>query len=109
MEEKYKTKTIEHLGLVAGMIDELRIVEIIDQEIKQDFDQRQVTVGQAVKAMILNGLGFANRRLYLATHFFENKPTEQLIGKGGNSMQTQRRHFRQGFRETIQVWSDRAV
>ncbi len=82
MEEKYKTKTIEHLGLVAGMIDELRIVEIIDQEIKQDFDQRQVTVGQAVKAMILNGLGFANRRLYLATHFFENKPTEQLIGKG---------------------------
>ena len=82
MKEKYETKTIEHLGLVAGMIDELRIVELIDQEIKQDFEQRQVTVGQAVKAMILNGLGFANRRLYLATHFFENKPTEELIEKG---------------------------
>ncbi len=82
MEKKYETKTIEHLGLVAGMIDELKIVEIIDQEIKQDFEQRQVTIGQAVKAMILNGLGFANRRLYLATHFFENKPTEELIGKG---------------------------
>jgi len=78
----YETKTIEHLGLVAGMVDELGIVECIDKLIEQDHTQRQVSIGQAVKAMILNGLGFANRRLYLSPHFFANKPTERLIAPG---------------------------
>ncbi len=32
--------------------------------------------------MVLNGLGFATRRLYLTPHFFQNKPTEQLVGTG---------------------------
>jgi transposase len=81
----YETKTIEHLGLVAGMVDELGIVELIDKLIEQDRTQRQVSIGQAVKAMILNGLGFANRRLYLTPHFFENKPTERLIAPGVNA------------------------
>lgn len=82
MSTDYETKTIEHLGLVSGMVDELGITEVIDEVIDQDFEQRQVTVGQAVKAMILNGLGFANRRLYLTAHFFENKPTDRLLGEG---------------------------
>lgn len=82
MSTSYETKTIEHLGLVAGMFDELGVGELIDKVIAQDFEQRQVTLGQAVKAMVLNGLGFANRRLYLTPHFFENKPTERLIGEG---------------------------
>lgn len=82
MEASYETKTLEHLGLVAGMFEELGVGELIDEVIEQDFEQRQVTVGQAVKAMVLNGLGFANRRLYLSPHFFRNKPTEQLIGEG---------------------------
>lgn len=78
----YETRTLEHLGLVAGMVDELGIAELIDQLIAQDRTQRQVSIGQAVKAMILNGLGFANRRLYLTPHFFQNKPTERLIAPG---------------------------
>ncbi len=82
MSTSYETKTIEHLGLVATMFDELGVGELIDQLIPQDFAQRQVTVGQAVKAMVLNGLGFANRRLYLTPHFFQNKPTEHLFGQG---------------------------
>jgi len=32
--------------------------------------------------MILNGLGFANRALYLMPHFFKDKPVERLLGKG---------------------------
>ncbi len=82
MSTSYETKTLEHLGLVAGMFDELGVGELIDTVIPQDFEQRQVTVGQAVKAMVLNGLGFANCRLYLTPHFFANKPTEQLLGPG---------------------------
>src|SRR5262245_3079958 len=32
--------------------------------------------------MILNGLGFSNRRLYLVPQFFANKPLERLLGPG---------------------------
>jgi transposase len=31
--------------------------------------------------MILNGLGFTNRRLYLTPQFFESKPVERLLGE----------------------------
>ena len=79
---EYKTETIEHLGLVSTMIDELGIVESIDKSIKQDKKERKVTVGEAVKAMILNGLGFSNRQLYLVPQFFENKPLDILIKEG---------------------------
>jgi hypothetical protein len=52
------------------MFDALGIGDIIDQAICQDTIKRQVSVGQAVKAMILNGLGFVNQRLYLVPYFF---------------------------------------
>ncbi|MEZ5584262.1 MAG: DUF4277 domain-containing protein [Candidatus Competibacteraceae bacterium] len=39
-----------------------------------------VSVGQAVKALVLNGLGFVNRALYLVPVFHPDKPTERLIG-----------------------------
>jgi transposase len=32
--------------------------------------------------MILNGLGFTGRRLYLTPQFFEGKPLERLLGEG---------------------------
>lgn len=79
---EYKSETLEHLGLVAGMVDELGIEELVDTVIPQDLAQRKVSVGQAIKAMVLNGLGFANRRLYLTSRFFRNKPTERLLGEG---------------------------
>ena len=47
--------------------------------------QRQVSAGTAVVAMILNGLGFTNRRLYLTPQFFANKPVEKLLGAGINA------------------------
>jgi transposase len=40
---------------------------------------RDLTVGEAVKAMVLNGLGFINQALYLVPRFFQNKPTYRLI------------------------------
>ena len=47
-----------------------------------DQTKRIVSIGQAVKAMVLNGLGFVNRSLYLSEQFFSNKPVSRLIGKG---------------------------
>ena len=64
------------------MVDELGLPELIDTVIKQDHGQRQVSVGLCVKAMILNGLGFVNRALYLMPHFFKDKPVERLLGEG---------------------------
>src|SRR6266480_4157045 len=45
-------------------------------------NRQQVSVGTATTAMILNGLGFSNRQLYLVPQFFANKPVEHLLGKG---------------------------
>jgi len=64
------------------MFDELGIGIVIDKIIPQDIEQRNVSIGQAIKAMVLNGLGFANRSLYLVSHFFQDKPIERLIGEG---------------------------
>jgi len=75
----YRSQVLDHLGLVAGMFDELGIGDVIDQATQQDPQMRDLTVGEAVKAMVLNGLGFVNQALYLVPMFFQNKPTYQLI------------------------------
>jgi hypothetical protein len=36
--------------------------------------QRGVMVGESVLALVLNGLGFVSRPLYLTPAFFETKP-----------------------------------
>jgi transposase len=82
MTPRYHTKVLDHLGLVAGMFEELGIGEVTDQAMQQDQEKRIVSLGQAVKAMVLKGLGFVNQRLYLMPMFFQNKPTPQLIGPG---------------------------
>ena len=78
----YRTQVLDHLGLVAGMFDELGITEVIDTATQQNPEMRLVTVGHAVKAMVLNGLGFVNQQLYLGPHFFQNKPLSRLIAPG---------------------------
>ena len=74
------TYTLNHLGLVAGTCKELQIAELIDKLIEPD-PQQKITTGQAVVAMIINGLGFSNRPLYLFPQFFEKKPVDILVGK----------------------------
>ena len=79
--EDIQVQTINHLGLIAGVIDEIGIEEIINDAL--GIDEREiVTAGQIVKAIILNGLGFISRPLYLFPQFFKDKATEHLIGKG---------------------------
>jgi transposase len=80
--QPYRTQVLDHLGLVAGMFAELGITEVIDKATRQDPAMRIVTAGHAVKAMVLNGLGFVNQQLYLVPHFFHNKPLSRLIAPG---------------------------
>jgi transposase len=76
----YTTQDLGHLGLVAGMCKELKIAETIDHLLPPT--EKQVSHGIAVCAMVLNGLGFVNQRLYLVPEFFRNKPVERLLGPG---------------------------
>ena len=80
--QPYRTQVLDHLGLVAGMFEGLGITEVIDQATQQNPETRIVTAGHAVKAMVLNGLGFLNQQLYLVPHFFQNKPIARLIAPG---------------------------
>jgi transposase len=79
--EEIDIKNLDHLGLVAGIIDDLEIENIVDSLIKQDVREK-VSAGKIVKAIILNGLGFVSRPLYLFPQFFEDKPVEKLLGMG---------------------------
>ena len=75
----YRSQVLDHLGLVAGMFDELGLGDVIDRATQQNPEMRDLTVGEAVKAMVLNGLGLINQALYLVPRFFHHKPTYQLI------------------------------
>lgn len=77
---EYETKRIDHLGIVAGICKAIGLVEIIDRIVGPT--ARKVSVGQAALAMLLNGLGFVSRALYLTPEFWSNKPVDRLIGEG---------------------------
>jgi transposase len=76
-----EVQNIDHLGIVAGIIDEIGLVEEIDH-LLGTHSQEHVSSGQALKAMILNGLGFVSAPLYLFEQFFYGKATEHLIASG---------------------------
>lgn len=76
-----KIKRLDHHGIVAGVIEDLKIVPLLDQYLPQD-EKQEITPGEAVKGMIMNGLGFANRPLSLSPQFFANLPLEHLFRDG---------------------------
>lgn len=72
---------LDHLGLVAGIIDEIGIVDKIN-ELLGEHKCEKISAGQVVKGMLLNGLGLVSSPLYLFSRFFEGKATEHLLGEG---------------------------
>ncbi len=74
-------QTIAHLGIVAGAYDSLGIGKVIDRAIPKT-RQHNLTHSNAVKLMVLNGLGFVERRLYLFPEFFDDIALNRLIGEG---------------------------
>lgn len=54
---------------------------MIDARLVPD-SQEEITPGEAVAGMILNGLGFATRPLSLTPQFFANKPLDLLFRQG---------------------------
>ncbi|HEX4204700.1 MAG TPA: IS1634 family transposase [Ktedonobacteraceae bacterium] len=78
--ENYVNERLDHLGIVAGVCQEIGLASWLDEQ--DPTNRQQVSVGTATTAMILNGLGFSNRQLYLVPQYFANKPVEHLLGKG---------------------------
>ncbi len=73
----YETQRIDHLGIVAGICQEISLIEKIDVQVKAS--DRKVSCGQGTQAMILNALGFVGRALYLMPDYLHNKPVDLLI------------------------------
>jgi transposase len=78
--EEYLNERLDHLGIVAGVCREIGLVEWLDRQAGER--RNLVSIATATMAMVLNGLGFSNRQLYLVPQFFANKPVEHLLGKG---------------------------
>src|SRR6266478_6529168 len=79
--EAVSVERLDHLGVVASVIKELGIIEMIDARLPRH-DQEAITAGEAVAGMILNGLGFSHRPLSLTPQFFVNKPLDMLFRPG---------------------------
>jgi transposase len=70
-----------HLGLIAGVFQELEIDKLIDKKLPKKRDHK-VPHSICILAMVINGLGFVGQRLYLFPDFFKNISTERLFGEG---------------------------
>src|SRR6266849_10209607 len=79
--ESVSVKRLDHLGVVASIIKELGIIEMIDARVPPH-DQEEITTGEAIAGMIVNGLGFAHRPLSLTPQFFANKHLDLLFRPG---------------------------
>ncbi len=76
-----RVERLDHLGIVAGVIHDLGIIEMIDSRIEPD-ERERISTGEAIAGMILNSLGFSNRPISLTPQFFENKPMALLFRDG---------------------------
>ena len=76
----FSIKRLDHLGIIAGVMQDLKLVSLIDGYLQPDI-QIGVTPGEAVASMVLNGLGFSNRVTTLTPQFYATKPMDLLIGR----------------------------
>ena len=80
MATRYIVEHLNHLGVVAEVCRDIGVAAWLDEQ--EPTHRQQISVGTATVAMVLNGLGFSNRQLYLVPQFFADKPVEHLLGAG---------------------------
>lgn len=80
VEQRFETKRIDHLGIVAGICHKIGLIAAIDEAVGPG--ERKVSCGAAVQAMVLNCLGFTSRAMYLMPQYLANKPVDLLIAPG---------------------------
>jgi len=71
-EDQISGKVLDHLGLVAATIERLGLINKLDERLPVSKEKgAKATIGQRVSAMILNGLGFIDDRLYMFPEFLK--------------------------------------
>ena len=53
----YEIKNIDHLGLVSGFCQDIGLVDFIDDHFPEQTKNKNLSYGQCLQAMILNGAG----------------------------------------------------
>jgi hypothetical protein len=71
---------LDHRGIGAGVCRRIRLIEQIDRIVSPS--ERQVTVGEAVQAMVLHAWGCACRALDLTPGCVASHPIDLLIREG---------------------------
>ncbi|MDH3605045.1 MAG: IS1634 family transposase [Candidatus Tectomicrobia bacterium] len=79
--ESLSVERLDHLGILSEVIKDLGLIRMIDARLVPD-ELEEITPGEAVAGMILNGLGFSNRPMTLTPQFFVNKPLDLLFREG---------------------------
>ncbi len=73
-------QNIGHLGNIAAIFKKYKIIEKIDNLLPKSSNNKTITHGQAILAMVLQGLGFSSQRLYLSSDFFSHVALKELLG-----------------------------
>ena len=76
-----RVERLDHLGLIASTVRDLGLIDMIDARLVPDA-QEEITPGEAIAGMLLNGVGFANKPMTLTPQFFANTPLDLLFRAG---------------------------
>ena len=84
-EEQFSSAHLGQLGLVADKMDDLHIIDLIDNRLPvSEAHGAKISYGGRVAAMVMNGLGFIDNRLYLCPEFLSDKPLDRLFNRHGS-------------------------
>lgn len=64
------------------MCKEVQVAKLIDASLPEQSLDKNISFGQLVEAMILNGLGFVVRTLHMYPEYFKERPAERFLGEG---------------------------
>lgn len=83
LKEQVRGEVLDHLGIIAVTLDKLKLIDKINERLAVSKNKgSKICMGKRLAAMILNGLGFIDDRLYLFPKFLANKPVDRLLGEG---------------------------
>lgn len=80
-----KVQNIDHLGLISGIIKRIRFRERVDYLLPKTGANSKISHADSIIAMIISGLDFSDRRMYLMQKYFEDRPNTKLFGPNVDS------------------------
>jgi hypothetical protein len=75
----YRRPVLDHLGLVAGMFDALGRGDVLDRATQHHPARRDLSVGEAVNALVRKGLGGMNHARDRVPRCFQPQPTDRRM------------------------------